>query len=54
MKPLPEICPNDLRERIETVLGFRSYGPSELYGVVREWIAEQEAKEPSEPPSKAP
>jgi hypothetical protein len=33
----PPSCPEDLRYHLETVLGFRSYGPQEVYGAFKEW-----------------
>ena len=34
----PHNVPPDLRRRLENVLGFRSYGPAELWGEIREWL----------------
>lgn len=39
-RPLPNDLPPDLRIRLETVLGFKSYGPADLYGAFKEWADE--------------
>lgn len=42
----PSSCPQDLRDRLEMVLGFRSHGPQEIYGAVKEWAEKHEIEAP--------
>lgn len=50
MTDWPQTVPADLRPRLEEVLSYRSHGPAELWGVVREWLAEHAV----EPPERLP
>jgi hypothetical protein len=42
----PHDLPPDLRRRLETVLGYRSFGPADVWGVVRDWLEEVGAAPP--------
>ena len=45
MKKWPNEVPPDLRYRLESVLSFRSFGPADVWGVVREWLEAQEVEQ---------
>lgn len=41
MRYLPENCSDDLRRKLEAVLGYRIYPrPAEIWNAVREWLLE--------------
>lgn len=42
----PHDLPPDIHRRLETVLGFRSFGAADVWGVVREWLEEIRAEPP--------
>ncbi len=48
--PWPKSLPDDLRHRLESVMGYRRFGPSEVWDAVREWLE----SEGVEPPLKDP
>ena len=48
--PWPKSLPDDLRHRLESVMGYRCFGPSEVWDAVREWLE----AEGVEPPLKGP
>ncbi|MEM7667406.1 MAG: hypothetical protein AAF250_16265 [Pseudomonadota bacterium] len=46
MDKLPELLPDDLRHRLETVMGFRYHGAADLYAAFREWFEQQNVVRP--------
>lgn len=40
MKPAnwPQTIPPDLRRKLENVMGYRQFGPQDLWGEIREWL----------------
>lgn len=42
----PQTIPPDLRRRLENVTGYRSYGPQDLWGEVREWLVLHQVEVP--------
>lgn len=46
----PYFTPEDLRSKLETVMGFRSYGSTEIWIVVKEWLEEHEVQAPDNLP----
>ncbi|MCU0826672.1 MAG: DUF3486 family protein [Tabrizicola sp.] len=46
----PKTVPEDLRRRLEGVLGYRQFGPAEIWDELREWLEKQGI----EPPLNAP
>ena len=42
----PYTIPEDLRPRLEAVLGQRSHGPAELWGEVRDWLEAHQVEMP--------
>lgn len=48
--PWPKSLPDDLRRRLEGVMGYRSFGPAEVWDAVREWLEERGIEAPSMPP----
>lgn len=52
--PWPKSLPDDLRRHLEGVMGYRRFGPAEVWDAVREWLEEQGVEPPSQPPSNDP
>jgi len=48
--PWPTDIPPDLRRNLETVLGFRSFGPAELWGEIRDWLVKHDVQVPDDLP----
>lgn len=48
MPEWPASCPPDLQYKLETVLGFRSFGPQDLYAVFKEWAEEHRVEAPAD------
>lgn len=42
----PSTIPPDLRSKLEAVMGFRQFGPQELWGEIRDWLSEHGAEVP--------
>ena len=34
----PQTIPPDLRRKLENVIGYRQFGPQDLWGEIREWL----------------
>jgi hypothetical protein len=49
-KPWPNSCPPDLRRELESVLGWRSHGPAEIWGAMKEWAERHGVEPPAELP----
>lgn len=47
----PHSVPDDLRHRLEGVMGYRRFGPAEVWGAVREWLESEGVKPPLARPS---
>ena len=47
MPEWPQTIPPDLRLRLERVTGYRSFGPQDLWGEIREWLADHELEPPA-------
>lgn len=43
-----QTIPDDLRRRLENVMGYRSFGPQDLWGEIREWLAANDLPPPAE------
>lgn len=52
--PWPRSIPEDLRRRLEGVMGYRSFGPAEIWDTLREWLESEGIDPPFKPPLKPP
>ena len=43
------MIPDDLREKLYQVMGFRSYGPADIYAVLKEWLEANDVEPPQRP-----
>ena len=50
--PWPKTIPEDLRCKLESVMGFRSFGPADLWGEIREWLDHHEVPAPDRLPER--
>lgn len=50
--PWPKSLPEDLRCRLESVMGYRRYGPAEVWDAVREWLEAEGVEPPLNDPLK--
>ncbi len=46
----PQTIPPDLRRKLGNVTGYRSFGPQDIWGEVREWLTTHEVKAPADLP----
>lgn len=53
-KPWPNDIPPDLRKRLDRVLSYRSWGAADLWGEVREWLADHALEPPETLPHHVP
>lgn len=49
-KPWPNDLPPDLRKRLDRALAMRSCGPADLWGEIREWLADHGIEPPEDLP----
>ena len=47
MTDWPNETPDDLRKKIYDVMGCRSYGPADIWGVVKEWLETEGIEAPA-------
>jgi hypothetical protein len=50
----PATVPEDLRRRLEGVMGYRAFGPAEVWDAVREWLIAEGINTPFTQPSNGP
>jgi hypothetical protein len=50
MTDWPQTIPPDLRRRLDGVMGFRSYGPNDVWGEVRDWLVLHRVEAPAKLP----
>jgi hypothetical protein len=46
----PNSIPPDLRRRLEDVLSYRSFGPADLWGEIRDWLIKHQVAAPDQLP----
>lgn len=46
----PQTIPPDLRRKLENVMGYRQFGPQDLWGEIREWLVAHGVDAPEELP----
>ena len=54
MSAWPKTLADDLCHRLESVMGYRRFGPAEVWDAVREWLVERGVEPPLTPPSNDP
>jgi hypothetical protein len=42
----PQTIPPDLRRKLENVMGYRSFGPQDVWGELREWLEKHRVEVP--------
>jgi hypothetical protein len=52
--PWPNLVPEDLRHRLEGVMGYRRFGPAEVWDAVREWLEAEGVEPPLKDPLNGP
>ncbi len=50
MTEWPHTIPPDLRRRLEGVMGFRSFSPTDVWGEVRDWLVLHGVEAPAKLP----
>jgi hypothetical protein len=50
----PASVPEDLRRRLEGVMGYCAFGPPEVWDAVREWLISEGLEPPLNAPSNGP
>lgn len=50
MRHWPQTIPPDLRRRLENVMGYRNFGPQDVWGEVRDWLVLHEVEVPDRLP----
>lgn len=48
----PSMIPEDLRKRLDTVLGFRSYGSADMWAEIKEWLEKHDIEPPKQLPER--
>ena len=50
----PKSVPQDLRKRLDEVLSFRTFGPTDVWSEVRDWLIAHGVEAPDELPEDPP
>ncbi len=50
MTDWPQTIPPDLRRRLDGVMGFRSFGPNDVWGELRDWLVLHGVEAPAKLP----
>ena len=46
----PQTIPPDLRRKLENVMGYRQFGPQDLWGEIRDWLVAHGVEAPPQLP----
>lgn len=46
----PQTIPPDLRSKLENVMGYRSFGPQDVWGELRDWLELHQVEVPERLP----